>query len=176
MQPVRAPPQLLRFSPPHKNPPLETPESLHFQIYIVVASPTKNSVLGRFSSLPMMPPPLKSTNFIFIVVSPSLIFGSGKNRSRAQTFARFWCTQVPPLAFRPWASIEYRLRLAQSPPNLRCKTMEASYVPTEGKRICRAHTKVRQSYNQSPHWKSSWRDFSEVRGVLAEVSGRVHPK
>ena len=32
MQPVRAPPQLLRFPPPHKNPPLETPEASEKQI------------------------------------------------------------------------------------------------------------------------------------------------
>ena len=37
-----------------------------------MAFPTKNSVFGRCSSLPPRPPPLKSANFIFIVVSPSL--------------------------------------------------------------------------------------------------------
>ena len=46
--------------------------NLHFQIFIVVALPTTNSVFGRFSSLPSSPPPLKSEYFIFIVVSPSL--------------------------------------------------------------------------------------------------------
>ena len=35
----------------------------------------KNSVFGRFSSLPPRPPPLKSEHFIFIVVSPSLSIG-----------------------------------------------------------------------------------------------------
>ena len=34
---------------------------------------TKKNVFGRFSSPPPRPTPLKSANFIFIVVSPSLI-------------------------------------------------------------------------------------------------------
>ena len=34
--------------------------------------PKKNSVLGHLSSLPPSPPPLKNSNFIFLVVSPSL--------------------------------------------------------------------------------------------------------
>ena len=46
--------------------------NLQFQNFIVVAFPTKTSVFARFSSLPPNPPPLKSENFIFIVVSPSL--------------------------------------------------------------------------------------------------------
>ena len=45
--------------------------NLHFQNFIVVAFPTKTSILGRFSS-PAPNPPLQSENFIFIVVSPSL--------------------------------------------------------------------------------------------------------
>ena len=45
---------------------------------LVVAFPTKNNVFGRSSSMPPMPPSLKSANFIFIVVSPSLKQGRGR--------------------------------------------------------------------------------------------------
>ena len=48
--------------------------NVHFQNYIVMATPTKNSIFGRFSCLPPVPPPLKNAYFIFIVVSPSLIY------------------------------------------------------------------------------------------------------
>ena len=47
--------------------------NFHFQNLIVVAFPKeKGSVFGRYSSLPPMPPPSKTQNVIFIVVSPSL--------------------------------------------------------------------------------------------------------
>ena len=46
--------------------------NFHIQNFVVVAFPTKTSVFGRFSSLPHKAPFLKSENFIFIVVSPSL--------------------------------------------------------------------------------------------------------
>ena len=36
--------------------------------------PTRNRVLGQFSSLPPTPNPLKNTDLIFIVVSPSLSY------------------------------------------------------------------------------------------------------
>ena len=39
-------------------------KNLHFQNLIVVTSPTKNSVFGRFSSLPPRPPPSKA-NILF---------------------------------------------------------------------------------------------------------------
>ena len=55
--------------------------NLHFQNFIVLAFPQKkNSVFGRFSSLAPRPTPLKSANYIFIVVSPSLI--KVKSRSK----------------------------------------------------------------------------------------------
>ena len=44
---------------------------LNFQNFIVMAFPKQSSVLGRFSSLPPIPP-LKKANFVFIVISPSL--------------------------------------------------------------------------------------------------------
>ena len=48
--------------------------NLHFQNFIVVALPTKKktAVWTIFLSAPKAPPPSKSENFIFIVVSPSL--------------------------------------------------------------------------------------------------------
>ena len=49
-------------------------QNMHFQDFIVVAVPMKNSVLGQFSSLPPTPPPLQNEHVIFIVVSPSLIY------------------------------------------------------------------------------------------------------
>ena len=39
-----------------------------------MAFPTKTSVFGRFSSRPPRPTPLKRANFIFVVVSPPLIY------------------------------------------------------------------------------------------------------
>ena len=51
-----------------------------FKICCRGVSHEKNSVFGRFSSLPPRPPPLKSENFIFIVVSPSLTLGAGSAR------------------------------------------------------------------------------------------------
>ena len=44
---------------------------LHFQTFIVVAFPKKNSDLDDFPLCPI-PPPLKNANIIFIVVSPPL--------------------------------------------------------------------------------------------------------
>ena len=55
-----------------------------------MAFPTKTSVFGRFSSLPPRPRPLKSENFIFIVVSPSLtIVGNPKWNKFAKDNRRF---------------------------------------------------------------------------------------
>ena len=52
---------------------LSRQKHLHFQNFIVVALPMKNSVFFTiFPLCPQCPPPLKTANFIFIVVSPSL--------------------------------------------------------------------------------------------------------
>ena len=40
-------------------------KNLHFQNFIVMAFPTKNSVFGRFSSLPPRPPPPQKRKFYF---------------------------------------------------------------------------------------------------------------
>ena len=48
----------------------------HFQNCIVMTFPMKNSVLDNFAPCPPAQAPLKSANFIFIVVSLSLIFCS----------------------------------------------------------------------------------------------------
>ena len=55
-------------------PPLPAPPPSK-QIFVVVAFPTKRSVWDNFPLCPHCPPPLKTANSIFIVVSPALILG-----------------------------------------------------------------------------------------------------
>ena len=56
-----------------------------------MAFPKKNSVSGQFSSLPPSPapPPRKNANFMFIVVSPSLIFSSDSRESSETCDSQF---------------------------------------------------------------------------------------
>ena len=51
---------------------LDNFQNLHFQNFIVEKFPTKQAFLDNFPPCPQGPPPLKSENFIFIVVSPAL--------------------------------------------------------------------------------------------------------
>ena len=89
------------LKPAFAKPPfrLSRNKNLRFQIFVVVTFPTKkkkNSVFGRSSSVPPMSPPLKSANVIFIVVSPSLIYGRenqnspDRGQSKKSDLLNFW--------------------------------------------------------------------------------------
>ena len=58
-------------------------ENLHFKNFIVVTFPTKNSVLDDFPLCSQGRTPLKTANFIFIVVSLSLVWGRTKGAEKA---------------------------------------------------------------------------------------------
>ena len=89
----------------------------------------ENSVFGRFSSLPPMPPPpLNIANFIFIVVSPSLIVIGTDLRQRLMgsfflwvVCDKFWQTFVAKQ--KPW-----RLRTKTTQEGLSYKMCNATYL------------------------------------------------
>ena len=87
-----------------------------FKILLSWRFPRKNSVLDDFPLCPQGPPPSKSENFIFIVVSPSLIFGSA--------FRQTPQASIPPLNRHLYVTSKIWLRSAfrpASPRNLLCK-------------------------------------------------------
>ena len=81
-------------------------------------------------------------------------FRAGQKTSKivkkCQKVSRHFSTIFAQGKFFPAPSGELRFYPGQTPESLRCEKFLLS--------------NLRQSSNQPPDWKSSWRDFSEVRG------------